>query len=138
MGQAAAKLGDKIINKPGMQDIHMVVTAILPPPPPVPVMLPFSGIIQGGVSSNVRIMGKPAATVGSTAKNIPPHIPPAGTTFVIPPTNEGTIISGSMTVKINSKMAARQGDTALTCDDPAPMPVGQVDVPGISTVNIGG
>ena len=43
---------------------------------------------------------------------------------------------GSPTVKINGKMAARNGDAAATCNDPADMPVGTVIAAG--TVMIGG
>ena len=43
---------------------------------------------------------------------------------------------GSATVLINGKMAARNGDTALTCNDPVDMPVGTVVAAG--TVMIGG
>ena len=43
---------------------------------------------------------------------------------------------GSMTVRINAKGAARNGDTATTCNDPADMPVGTVMAVG--TVMIGG
>ena len=56
-------------------------------------------------------MGMPAATVGSTAENAPPHIPvPPGTSFQKPPSNRGTIQAGSATVMINGKPAARSGD----------------------------
>ena len=41
-----------------------------------------------------------------------------------------------MTVKINGKGAARAGDTAMTCNDPADMPIGKVVAVG--TVMIGG
>ncbi|MBV9407677.1 MAG: PAAR domain-containing protein [Candidatus Eremiobacteraeota bacterium] len=128
MGQPAAKLGDQIMAV----DTHI----IQPPGPvsPVPVPLPFVGFIDGECSSNVFINGLPAATLGSTATNVPPHIPPAGA-FVNPPTNKATIISGSATVMINNKPAARAGDTALTCNDPAPLPVGTVVA--VSTVLIG-
>ena len=97
---------------------------------------PFTGIISGGLSSDVNIMGMPAATVDSTADNTPPHIPtPPGTTFQKPPANKATIKMGSPTVKINGKMAARNGDMAMTCNDPADLPVGQVIAVG--TVFIG-
>jgi uncharacterized Zn-binding protein involved in type VI secretion len=128
MGVPAAKLGDQIIA---------VDTHIVQPPgpvPPVAVPLPFVGIINGGVSSNVMIQGRPAATLGSTANNTPPHIPPGGV-FVNPPTNQATIISGSPIVMINGKPAARTGDTAITCNDPAPLPVGTVVA--VSTVLFG-
>ncbi len=129
MGQPAAKQGDRITA---------VDTHLIQPPgtaPPVPVPHPFNGIIDGNLSPNVKIMGRPAATVGSTATNTPPHIPQGGT-FVKPPTNRGTIQMGSATVRINGKMAARNGDTAMTCNDPVDMPVGTVIATG--TVFIGG
>ena len=111
---------------------------ILPAAQPAPVILvphPFSGIIDEGLSSNVNIQKMPAATLNSTATNTPPHIPIGGT-FVKPPTNKSTIISGSATVLINKKPAARAGDTALTCNDPADLPSGTVVA--VSTVLIGG
>ena len=131
MAQPAAKQGDQITAV----DTHIVM---VPGTPPVPTPLPhpFSGIINGNLSSNVNIMGMPAATVDSTADNTPPHIPtPPGTTFQSPPANKGTIIVGSPTVNINGKPAARNGDTANTCNDPVDAPVGQVVAVG--TVFIG-
>jgi uncharacterized Zn-binding protein involved in type VI secretion len=129
MGQPAAKQGDRVTAT----DIHL----IQPPGPtsPVPTPHPFSGIIDGSLSADVKIEGRAAVTVNSTATNTPPHIPQGGT-FVVPPTNRATIIKGSATVKINGKPAARSGDTALTCNDPVDMPVGTVVAQG--TVNIGG
>jgi uncharacterized Zn-binding protein involved in type VI secretion len=129
MGQPAAKRDDRVTAT----DMHL----IQPPGPVSPVMVPhpFSGIIDGGLSSNVNIQGRAAATVNSTATNTPPHIPQGGT-FVNPPKNKGTIIKGSATVFINSKPAARSGDTALTCNDPVDAPGGSVVA--FSTVNFGG
>jgi uncharacterized Zn-binding protein involved in type VI secretion len=72
--------------------------------------------------------------VGSQAVNQPPHIP-AGGPFQVPPTNQGTIISGSATVLIGGQPSARNGDTAMTCNDPAPLPQGTVVA--VSTVLIG-
>lgn len=125
----AAKQGDRVTAI----DIHL----IQPPgtSPPVPVPHSFNGIIDGSLSSDVKIQGMPAATVNSTATNTPPHIPQGGT-FVKPPSNRATIIKGSATVFINNKPAARSGDTALTCNDPVDAPVGTVVAVG--TVNIGG
>lgn len=119
MGPPAARQGDRIVAL----DTHL----IQPPGPtsPVPVPHPFSGIIDGGVSSNVTIGGAAAATVNSTATNTPPHIPIGGT-FVKPPSNRATIVKGSTTVTINGQAAARAGDTATTCNDPVDLPVGSV------------
>jgi len=129
MGQPAAKQGDRITAT----DMHL----IQPPgtAPPVLVPHPFSGMIDGNLSSDVNLMGKPAATQGSTATNTPPHVPSGGT-FVKPPANKGTIQLGSQTVKINGKSAARNGDVALTCNDPSDLPIGTVVA--VATVMIGG
>src|SRR5215831_10437341 len=121
MGQPAAKQGDQITAT----DTHIFQAAGGPPPPPAPMKYPFSGIIDGGLSSDVNIMSLPAATVGSTATNTPPHIAIGGT-FVIPPKNKGQITIGSATVFINGKSAARSGDTALTCNDPVDLAIGTV------------
>lgn len=68
--------------------------------------------------------------------NTPPHLPtPPGTAFVRPPANRATLQQGSPTVRINGKPAARSGDKALTCNDPADLPSGTVIAAG--TVLIG-
>ncbi|MBW4643010.1 MAG: hypothetical protein KME23_08460 [Goleter apudmare HA4340-LM2] len=132
MPQPAAKQGDQIFAI----DTHIVMVPAGPSLVPTPLPHPFTGIINSNLSSDVNIMGKPAATVDSTADNTPPHIPtPPGTTFQNPPANKGTIKIGSPTVKINGKMAARNGDIASTCNDPSDLPVGQVIAVG--TVFIG-
>jgi len=132
MGQPAAKQGDQIVGV----DTHIVMVPA-PPGPPTPLPHPFAGQISGGLSTNVKIMGRWAAVVGSTADNRPPHLPMApGTSFQKPPTNKATIQLGSQTVMINHKPAARSGDKALTCNDPADLPAGTVVVPA-STVMIG-
>lgn len=131
MGQPAARFGDQVIAT----DIHIVMIPSPGGPVPTPLPSPFTGIIEENVSTNVMIGGRPAATVGSIAINTPPHIPEGGP-FQVPPTNQGEIMTGSMTVLINKKPAARNGDTALTCNDPVPLPVGKVEAFG--TVLIGG
>ena len=132
MGQPAAKKGDQIVAT----DTHIVMVPSAPSPVPTPLPHPFTGIINGNLSSDVKIMGMPAATVDSTADNTPSHIAtPPGTTFQKPPANKATIKMGSSTVKINGKMAARNGDMAETCNDPADLPAGQVIAVG--TVMIG-
>jgi uncharacterized Zn-binding protein involved in type VI secretion len=133
MGQPAAKQGDQVVGT----DTHIVMVPA-PPAPPVPTPLPhpFTGILNGGLSSDVKIMGMAAATVDSTADNTPAHIPtPPGVSFQSPPANKATVKMGSPTVKINGKAAARNGDTAETCNDPANLPAGTVVAAG--TVMIG-
>ena len=96
---------------------------------------PFTGIIDGALSSNVNVMGQAAATVDSTATNTPPHIPSVPGSFKTPPSNKATISSGSSSVNINGKKAARAGDKARTCDE-VTQEVGTVVA--VSTVLIGG
>lgn len=131
MGQPAAKYGDQVIAT----DTHIVLIPTPGGPVPTPLPSPFTGIIEENVSTNVMIGGRPAATVGSIAINTPPHIPEGGP-FEVPPTNQGEIMMGSMTVLINKKPAARNGDTVLTCNDPVPLPIGKIEAFG--TVFIGG
>jgi len=133
MGKPAVKQGDQIIAV----DIHIVMVPSPGGPVPTPLRHPFAGIINGSLSSNVRVMGMPAATQGSTANNQPPHLPtPPGTVFQIPPTNQATIMMGSVTVRINGKPAARVGDMAQSCADPIPNSAAQIV--GAGTVFIGG
>jgi uncharacterized Zn-binding protein involved in type VI secretion len=107
MGQPAAKQGDIV----QAVDTHIVMVPSPGGPVPTPTPgHPFNGMINGSLSTTVRIMGMP--------------------------TNQGTIITGSATVRINGQPAARNGDTANTCNDPAPLPVGTVIAVG--TVMIGG
>jgi uncharacterized Zn-binding protein involved in type VI secretion len=129
VAQPAAKQGDRIVAL----DMHL----IQPPGPTSPVLVPhpYAGVIDGGLSSNVTIGGAAAATVDSTAINTPSHLPIGGS-FVTPPSNRATIVTGSTTVTINGKAAARAGDTAKTCNDPTDLPVGTVVAVG--QVVIGG
>ena len=132
MGQPAAKQGDQVISV----DIHIVMVPSPGGPVPTPLPHPFVGILSGALSRDVKIMGMPAATANSTADNTPPHLPmPPGVSFQKPPSNKAQILLGSPTVLINGKMAARNGDTALTCNDPADLPSGTVVA--VSTVMIG-
>jgi len=130
MGQPAAKNGDQVTAT----DIHieLVPTAVGPIPTPTPH--PFAGALNDKLSDNVKIEGQAAATIDSIANNKPAHIPQAGP-FQKPPSNKGKIISGSATVNINGKAAARNNDKAETCNDPADLPNGIVIASG--TVLIG-
>ena len=121
MGLPAAKMGDLILAT----DIHIVLVPTPTGPVPTPTPSPFIGQITLNVSPNVLINGRPAATLGSIAQNMQPHIPIGGS-FMKPPTNMGRIIFCSSNVFINGKPAARNGDIAMTCNDPVDMPVGTV------------
>jgi uncharacterized Zn-binding protein involved in type VI secretion len=124
MGQPAATQGDQVTAT----DTHLLVQAS---GPPMPTALPFSGALTDALSPDVRIGGRAAAVVGSGATNQPPHVPVApGTGFARPPTNRATVQAGSTTVWINGRSAARAGDPATTCNDPADIPIGTVVATG--------
>ncbi|WP_433830965.1 PAAR domain-containing protein [Actinoplanes sp. CA-015351] len=131
MGKPAAKQGDRITAI----DLHLIQPTTVPPPPPITVPHAFNGILTQSLSRDVRIEKRAAATTGSVAINTPPHLPSGGL-FVKPPDNRGTVRSGSSTVRINGKAAARAGDPATTCADPAPNRAATVIA--VSTVRIGG
>ena len=133
MGQPAAKQGDKVMAV----DTHILLVPAPPgPPTPVPTPHPFTGTLTGGLSQTVKIEGKAAAVVGSTATGSPSHVPAVSSAqFQKQPANKGTVQVGSQTVKINGKAAARHGDSVMTCNDPADQPVGKIIAAG--TVSIG-
>ncbi len=131
MGQPAAKQGDQITGT----DIHIVLVPSASGSTPASLPHPFLGLLDGSLSHNVNIMHRPAAIVGSTATNSPPHIPtPPGVSFQIPPTNQGRVTSGSGTVMINGRPAARNGDSAQTCGEP---PNTQATIVAAGTVMVG-
>jgi len=133
MGQPAAKANDRIVAT----DTHIVMAPAGPSLVPTPLPHSFSGLLTGGLASSVRIGGQLAAVVGSTADNTPAHLPaPPGVSFQKPPTNKATIQTGSTSVRIEGKAAARNGDGATTCNDPTDLPAGTVIAAG--TVRIGG
>jgi uncharacterized Zn-binding protein involved in type VI secretion len=131
MGQPAAKQGDQVVAT----DTHIVMIPSPGGPVPTPLPHPFVGQLDGSLSKDVNVGGKPAAVQGSTATNTPSHVPQGGP-FQKPPSNKGTVQLGSTTVLINGKPAARNGDKVMTCNDPADLPVGTIVAAG--TVLIGG
>lgn len=130
MGQPAAKENDQIVGT----DIHIVMIPVGSGTVPTPLPHPFIGIIDGKLSADVFVGGAAAAVEGSTATNTPAHIPQGGP-FQSPPSDSGEIMMGSSSVYINGTPAARNGDTALTCNDPSDAPNGTVIAAG--TVFIG-
>jgi uncharacterized Zn-binding protein involved in type VI secretion len=106
-------------------DTHIILVPSPGGPVPTPLPHPFSGKLQLGLSNDVLIDGLAAATAGSVAVNLPPHMPSGGP-FSIPPKNQGSVQVGSLTVLIDGKGAARLGDTVLTCNDPVDLPVGTI------------
>ena len=129
MGQPAAKKGDLVIAT----DTHIVMVPSPGGPVPTPMPMPFNGVIDGALSSTVKIDEKPAAVDGSTSSNTPPHVPSGGP-FQRPPSDEGTIKVAGGTVYMDHKLAAKNGDLADTCNDPQDLPVGTVSATGTTII----
>jgi uncharacterized Zn-binding protein involved in type VI secretion len=122
MSHPAARQNDPVTGT----DVHILLVPSPGGPVPTPTPLPFSGQLATGLSTDVLINGLPAAVAGSVAQNLPPHLPPPGTSFSRPPTNQGQVVTGSATVLVNGKPLARVGDPVLTCNDPADLPAGTI------------
>lgn len=133
MGQPIARQNDQVTA----MDTHIVLVPTAAGPVPTPLPHPFTGQLANALVTTVTANNRAVATVDSVAVNQPPHLPiPPGAAFQKPPANQGTVLTGSGTVKVGGKMAARAADPVKTCNDPADAPVGQIIAGG--TVLIGG
>jgi uncharacterized Zn-binding protein involved in type VI secretion len=117
-GKPAARMNDPVTGS----DTHILLVPSPSGATPTPTPLPFAGQLTTALSPNVNVNKRAAATKDSIAQNMPPHIPPPGTSFSKPPTNQGRVIIGSLTVKVNGKPMARMGDQVMTCNDPVDAP----------------
>lgn len=107
-------------------DTHDV---IVPGVGPTPTPLPFVGLVDAELSEDVFAENLEVACDGTTATNTPAHIAPSGS-FAAPPSNQATVVVPNGTVYVNNKLIARNGDTAMTCNDPADAPNGTVVAAG--------
>ncbi len=129
MGEMAAKAGDRIEGT----DTHMINNGVS--------VSPVSGhefraTLTDNLSVDVLFEGKAAAYLDSVALNDPKHVPKSAGSFSPVPENRGRVTKGSATVMINGNPAARNNDTATTCNDPPQENTGRVVV-DTSTVFIG-
>jgi uncharacterized Zn-binding protein involved in type VI secretion len=132
MAQPVARQTDQVTSL----DMHVVLVPSPGGPVPTPLPHPFSGTLQSNVVPTVFVNGLPVATVGTVAVNSSPHLPtPPGTSFKVPPTNQGVVQTGSATVFAGGKPVARLGDPVLTCTD-VPGPPGRI-TSGSPTVLVG-
>ena len=135
MGMAAAKA-----QRPGVAtDTHIVMVPAGPSLVPTPLPHPFSGDPRGR-PRELRQDRRPArgGRRVDRQQHAAAHLPtPPGTTFQTPPSNKATIKVGSASVRIEGNAAARHGDIAMTCNDPADLPVG-TRRSATGTVKIGG
>ena len=100
---------------------------------PVPSPLPFSAPLTDALATTVLINNKPAAVVGSSGLNVPPHVGlHASDPFMAPPLQRGTVLTpGNPTVLFEGKPAASAMSTAKCCAVPGTL------VPSVTNVIIG-
>lgn len=128
MGAPAIVMGDRITGTCAIHQVPNPASGVPQPGPP----MPFSAPITIGTVPTVLIGGKPAAVVGCSGMNTPPHVALHATDpFITPPTQIGRIVSGSPTVLIGGKPAATATSTTTCCLTP-----GQA-MPTVTSVLIG-
>jgi uncharacterized Zn-binding protein involved in type VI secretion len=115
MGTPAAVAGDQIT---GICVGHQTIGPLGVPIPAPP--MPFSAPLTTGLSTSVLIAGKPAALAGSGGMSVPPHVGlHASDPFMAPPMQQGTVVSGSMTVLVEGKPLANATSSCTMCMGPA-------------------
>jgi uncharacterized Zn-binding protein involved in type VI secretion len=112
MGTPAAVAGDQV---QGVCALHQIPNPASGAPQPGPPF-PFAAPLTIGLAVRTLIEGKPAAVVGSSGLNTPPHVGlhPADP-FVAPPLQRGTVVGGSSSVLIEGKPAASSTSRATIC-----------------------
>ena len=127
MGAPAIVANDQIT---GVCPNHLIIGPLgVPTPAPA---LPFAAPLTMGLSTNVQIGGKFAATVGSFGYNTPPHVGlHAADPFFVPTLQMGQVVVGSPTVMISGQPAATAQATVTCCVAPGSL------VPSVATVLVG-
>ena len=127
MSAPAIVMGDKVT---GMCAIHQMPGPVGNPQPAPP--MPFSAPLTLGLCNTVLIGGKPAAVVGASGYNMPPHIGlhPADP-FMVPPMQVGRVVSGSPTVMFGGQPAVNATASATCCMTPGSL------VPTVTNVMVG-
>jgi len=127
MGSPVIVMGDRVT---GMCPIHQIPAALGAPAPSPP--LPFSAPLTVGTIATVLIGGKPAAVMGSSGFNTPPHVGlHASDPFMLPNMQIGRVMSGSATVTFGGQPAASVSAQALCCATPGTL------IPSVMNVLIG-
>ncbi|MPZ73809.1 MAG: hypothetical protein GEU74_11350 [Nitriliruptorales bacterium] len=115
MGTPAILMGDRIT---GACPIHQIPNPASGVPQPAPPM-PFSAPLLQGLANKVLISNKPAAVVGSSGYNTPPHVGlHASDPFMIPTQQVGRITGASPTVMFEGKPAAKNAPPPMMCGTP--------------------
>lgn len=116
-------MGDKI---QGQCSIHQIPNPATGAPQPGPPM-PFSAPLLMGLEPTVTIGGKAVAVIGSQGMNTPPHVGlhPADP-FMVPTTQQGTVMSGSPTVTAGGKPIATTSSQVTMCAQVPGQPISTV------------
>ena len=127
MPAPAIVMGDKVT---GICAVHQIPGPVGNPQPGPP--MPFSAPLTLGLCSTVLIGGKPAAVLGVSGTNTPPHVGlhPADP-FMAPPVQIGRVVSGSPTVMFEGKPAVNASASATMCMTPGSL------VPTVTNVMVG-
>ncbi|MBF6606460.1 MAG: PAAR domain-containing protein [Chloroflexi bacterium] len=116
----------------GQCAIHLIPNPATGAPQPSPP-LPFTAPLTVGLATTVLIGGKAAAVLGSSGANTPPHVGlHPSDPFLVPPMQQGLILTGSPTVLLGGQPAATTDSTCSCCGIP-----GGTAVPSVTTVTIG-
>jgi uncharacterized Zn-binding protein involved in type VI secretion len=136
MAESAAKKDDTITSD-GTSKVYIKMPTT--PPSDSLFLFTYKGSIDKSCSPNVFIMSKPAATVDSIAiSNSTPKLDDqlGGGTVELTVDNTATITSGSSSVYINGKKAARNKDIAKTWDYSTPPPPGNNNAKEIENAKV--
>ena len=113
--------------------IHLIPNPATGAPQPSPAPLPFSAPLTMGLATSVTIEGKPAAVVGATGYNTPPHIGlHPSDPFMVPTMQQAVVVSGALNVFVEGKSVATDQSQATCCGIPGGSPV-----PTAATVTVG-
>lgn len=111
MGGPAVVAGDRVVGTCALHQVPSPSGAPMPSPP-----LPFAAPLTLGLASKVLIAGKPAAVIGSSGYNTPPHVGLHGSDpFFTPTLQEGRVVMASTTVLVEGKGAAYTGCSVTQC-----------------------
>jgi uncharacterized Zn-binding protein involved in type VI secretion len=129
MGQPAIVQNDQIT---GTCATHQVPNSSSGAPQPSPSPFPFSAPLTSGLATTVTIGGKPAAVMGSSGMNNPPHVGlHPSDPFMTPTRQQGRVLSGSPTVTFDGQKAANASSSATCCVEPGSL------VPTVANVMVG-
>ena len=110
-------------------DIHIILIPTPAGPVPTPLPHPFIGIVFDPmefvpiIGASILVSGIPRAQAGTSVKAVPPHIPMGGP-FAKPPSNDGEVFMGSLTIPAEGEPLGFMGSPVLTCQD-----AGMVSIP---------